>query len=189
MAESRVHLAQVNIGRIRAPLDSPQLAGFVGRLEEINALADRSPGFVWRLQTDEGNATYLRPYDDERILVNMSVWESLEHLKAYVYSSNHRELLKQRREWFEAFSGAYLALWWVPEGHRPSVDEAKQRLAHLEANGPTPFAFTFKVNFPADEDFIKATDWSKFVPFPLACGEPRHPAHAAARTGVRALAN
>jgi heme-degrading monooxygenase HmoA len=168
LTEDKVQLAQVNIGRIRAPLESPQLAGFVSRLDEINALADRSPGFVWRLQTDAGNATYLRPYADDRILVNMSVWESLDALKAYVYGSAHRELLKQRREWFEQFVGAYVALWWVPQGHRPSVDEAKKRLAHLDEKGPSPFAFTFKVAFPPDTAVIAATDWSAFEPCPLA---------------------
>jgi len=160
----RVHLAQVNIARMKAPLDSPLLAGFVARLDEINALADRSPGFVWRLQTAEGNATSLRPYDDDRILFNMSLWEGVEQLRAYVYGSSHRELLRQRRDWFAAFDGAYTALWWVPKGHLPSVDEAKKRLAHLAEKGPTPYAFTFKETFPPDEALISATDWSAFAP-------------------------
>ncbi len=138
------HWAQVNIARMRAPLDDPLMSGFVARLAEINALADRSPGFVWRLQTDAGDATYLRPYDDDRILFNLSVWESVEALKQYVYRSAHAELLRDRRKWFEHFAGSYVALWWVPAGHLPSVDEAKERLAHLEAYGPSPFAFTFK---------------------------------------------
>lgn len=144
------HLAQVNIGRLKAPLDSPTLAGFVARLDEINALADRSPGFVWRLQTEEGNATYLRPYEDDRILFNLSVWETLNALREYVYKSAHAELLRQRQDWFTRFEGAFLALWWVPAGHVPSVEEAKERLAHLETHGPTPFAFTFKAVFPPD---------------------------------------
>lgn len=139
-----LHLAQINIGRIREPLEHPRMQGFVGRLADLNALADQSPGFVWRLQTSAGDATYLRPYDDDRILVNLSVWESIETLRAYVYGTAHAELLKQRRDWFEHFSGAYLALWWVPADHRPDVEEGKARLAHLEANGPTEFAFTFK---------------------------------------------
>lgn len=142
------------------------MAGFVARLDEINALADRSPGFVWRLQTTEGNATYFRPYDDDRILVNMSVWESVEALRDYVYGSAHKELLRQRHEWFEQFEGVYMALWWVPEGHRPSIDEMKKRLARLEAEGPTPFAFTFRKVFPPDQDVIAATDWSGFEPCP-----------------------
>jgi hypothetical protein len=146
------HLAQVNIGRVKAPPDSPVLAGFVARLDEINALAERSPGFVWRLQTAAGNATDLRPYDDDRILINMSVWESVEELRAYVFGSRHRELLAQRRDWFEKFEGVYAALWWVPVGHRPSIEEAKERLAHLAEKGPTPFAFTFKDPFPAGSE-------------------------------------
>lgn len=145
------HVAQVNIGRVKAPLDDPAMAGFVARLDEINALADGSPGFVWRLQTEEGNATYLRPYDDDRILVNMSVWETVEALHQYVYHTAHAALLRQRHSWFERFSTAYVALWWTPVGHRPDMDEAKERLAHLEAHGSTPFAFTFRRLFPADE--------------------------------------
>ena len=144
------HIAQVNIARMKAPLDSPVMASFVARLAEINALADRSPGFVWRLQTDEGDATYLRPYDDDRILFNLSVWEDVDALKQYVYRTAHAELLRDRRSWFEHFDGAYVALWWVDAGHIPSIEEAKERLAHLEANGPTDFAFTFKtVGAPA----------------------------------------
>jgi heme-degrading monooxygenase HmoA len=145
-----MHLAQVNIARMKAPLDSPTMAGFVARLDEINALADRSPGFVWRLQDDAGNATGIRAYEDESIVFNLSVWESVEALKAYAYHTAHAELLRQRSLWFEKFAGAFLALWWVPAGHRPSVDEAKQRLAHLEAKGPSPFAFTFRELFPAE---------------------------------------
>jgi hypothetical protein len=160
------HIAQINIARVRASLDDPIMAGFVSRLGEINALADRAPGFVWRLQTPEGDATYLRPYEDDRILVNMSVWESVEQLKDYVYKSAHAELLRQRRDWFEHFSGAYAALWWVPAGHRPGVDEAKKRLAHLEEHGPSQFAFTFKTLQPPDEGFLAAFDWTIFEPCP-----------------------
>lgn len=164
--ESKVHLAQVNIGRVKAPLDSPTMAGFVARLDEINSLADSSPGFVWRLQTAEGNATYLRPYDDDRILFNLSVWETAEALQAYVYRSTHVELLRQRQEWFTKFEGVYLALWWVPDGHRPSVDEAKKRLAHVAEKGATPFAFSFREMFPPDEAILQATNWSGFEPCP-----------------------
>ncbi len=160
------HLAQVNIGRIRGELESPVMAGFVNRLDEINALADGSPGFVWRLQSDAGNATYLRPFEDDRLLFNMSVWETIEALRNYVYHSTHAELLRQRREWFEKFSGVYLTLWWVPAGHIPSVDEAKKRIAHLEAKGPTQFAFTFKQVFEPDDEFQRGIDWSSFQPCP-----------------------
>jgi hypothetical protein len=164
--ERTVHLSQVNIGRMKGPLESPVMEGFRARLDEINALADRSEGFVWRLQTAEGNATYLRPYEDDRILFNLSVWETLEHLREYVYRSPHAELLRQRKDWFEHFSGAAVALWWVPAGHRPSIDEAKKRLARLAEEGPSPYAFSFKVTFPPDDTLIKATDWSGFEPCP-----------------------
>jgi heme-degrading monooxygenase HmoA len=144
------HLAQVNIGRIRAATpDDPSMIGFMSRLDEINALADRAPGFVWRLQGESGDNTYLRPYEDERLLLNMSVWESVEHLRAFTYETVHADVLRQRREWFEKFEGAMLALWWIPVGHVPTVAEAKERLAHLEQHGPTPVAFTFKNIFLA----------------------------------------
>jgi Domain of unknown function (DUF3291) len=163
---TRYHIAQVNIGRVRAPLDDSLMAGFVARLDEINALADRSPGFVWRLQTSEGNATYFRPYDDDRILLNMSVWTTIETLKNYVYRTAHAELLQQRQAWFERFDRTYLALWWVPEGHIPGVDEAKKRLASVDDHGPTQFAFTFKKIFQPDEEFQQGIDWSSFRPCP-----------------------
>lgn len=148
MPSSLFHLAQVNIARLRAPLDDPVVAGFVARLAEINALADHSPGFIWRLQTEVGNATYLRPYDDDRILFNLSLWESIEQLQAYVYRSAHREVMRQRREWFEKFEGMYLALWWVEAGHVPTIAEAKQRLEHLQEHGERAEAFTFRRTFP-----------------------------------------
>lgn len=163
---TRYHIAQVNIGRVKAPLEDPVMQGFVARLDEINALADQSPGFVWRLQTAEGNATYLRPYDDDRILLNMSVWATFEALKHYVYRTAHAALLQQRQAWFERFAGSYLALWWVPAGHLPGIDEAKQRLAYLDAHGPTEFAFTFKAFFPPDEEFQRGMDRSLFRPCP-----------------------
>jgi hypothetical protein len=159
-----IHLAQVNIGRMKGALEDDVMAGFRARLDEINALADGSPGFVWRLQTEEGNATYLRPFDDERIIVNMSVWESVEHLKDYVYRTAHAELLRQRQEWFEKLERPMVAMWWVPAGHRPSIDEARKRLARLEQEGPTPFAFTFRQVFPPDPALIESTDWSAFTP-------------------------
>ena len=138
------HLAQVNIARMVAPLDDPLMAEFVGRLDEINALADRSPGFVWRLQTESGNATYIRPYEDDRIVVNLSVWESVGHLKEYVYRSAHAEVMRKRGQWFEKFDGPYLALWWVESGHIPTVEEAKERLDYLRTHGESEFAFSLK---------------------------------------------
>jgi heme-degrading monooxygenase HmoA len=148
---SKHHLAQVNIGRILAPLDSDVMAGFVQRLDEINALADGSPGFVWRLQTEAGNATELRPYDDDTILLNMSVWESVAHLNAYVYRSAHAEVLKQRRQWFANFGRPIAALWWIPAGHIPTVPEAVERLAALQERGPSPYAFDFRNPFEPPE--------------------------------------
>ncbi|HEY8525858.1 MAG TPA: DUF3291 domain-containing protein [Acidimicrobiales bacterium] len=147
------HVAQLNIGRLRAPLDSPQLAAFVEALEPVNALADRAPGFVWRLQTEEGDATALRPFPDDMMLVNMSVWESVEALADFVYRSAHRDILRRRREFFEPMEEAFTVLWWVPAGHIPTVEEAKERLERLRRDGPTPEAFTFRTRFPApDED-------------------------------------
>jgi hypothetical protein len=163
---ARYHIAQVNIGRVKAPVEDPSMAGFTTRLDEINALADGSPGFVWRLQTSAGNATYFRPYDDDKVLMNMSVWETIEDLRHYVYQTVHAELLRSRHEWFEKFAGTYTTLWWVPVGHRPSIDEAKQRLAHLEKYGPTEFAFTFKTTFQPDQQFQQGIDWSSFQPSP-----------------------
>ena len=164
---SKYHIAQVNIGRIKAPLDDPIMAGFMARLDDINALADRSPGFVWRLQTDEGNATYFRPYpNDDRILLNMSVWETIEALRSYVYRTAHVEVLRQRESWFEKFAGTYLALWWVPAGHVPGIDEARKRIAHLEKHGPTEFAFHFRTTFQPSEEFQRGIDWSSFQPCP-----------------------
>jgi hypothetical protein len=160
------HIAQVNIARMKAQLDDPIMAGFAARLDEINALADSSPGFVWRLQTPNGNATYLRPYDDDRILFNMSVWSTSDALRHYVYRTAHAEMVRQRNEWFDKISAVYVALWWVPAGHIPGVQEAKKRLAHLEAHGPTQFSFTFRSVFDPDEAFQRSIDWSAFDPCP-----------------------
>jgi hypothetical protein len=136
---------------MKAPLDDPSMRGFVSRLAELNALADGSDGFVWRMQDSEGDGnTYLRPFDDDRIIVNMSVWKSLDHLRAYTYNGAHAAILRQRRDWFEKFERAAVVLWWVPLGHMPTIAEAKERLTSLDEFGPTPFAFTFKVSFPAD---------------------------------------
>jgi hypothetical protein len=140
------HVAQVNIALPKAPVDSPLLADFMALLDPVNALADASDGFVWRLQTDEGNATSIRPFEDERLMVNLSTWESVEALREFVYRSVHVEVMRRRREWFEHMR-LYMALWWVPAGHIPSVEEAKDRLAHLREHGPTPHAFTFKQPF------------------------------------------
>jgi hypothetical protein len=141
------HLAQVNIGRTVAPLDDEQLRGFVEQLEPINALADAAPGFVWRLQTEDGDATALRFGDD--LLVNMSVWTSIEALADYVYRSAHVEVMRQRRTWCVPMKTAFTCLWWVPAGTVPTIADAEQRLAGLIQNGPSEFSFTFREPFAA----------------------------------------
>ncbi|HYJ60260.1 MAG TPA: DUF3291 domain-containing protein [Actinomycetota bacterium] len=152
MADPAWHLAQINIGRLLAPVDDPLIADFVAALEPVNALADASPGFVWRLQTEAGDATALRPYEDDLIIVNMSVWTSLEALRAFVFDGPHVDVLRRRREWFEVMAEAYTTLWWVPAGTIPTIDEAKERLAILEARGPSPDAFTFRAPVAAPTD-------------------------------------
>src|SRR5262245_25548635 len=142
-------LAQINVGRLRAPVDSPLVAEFMAALDPINAMAEAASGFVWRFQTEEGNATAVRPYDDDSILVNMSVWESADHLTEFVYRSAHAEYLRRRREWFERMTETSTALWWVPAGHLPTIDEGIERLERLRADGPSPDAFTFRERFPA----------------------------------------
>jgi hypothetical protein len=142
------HLAQLNVARLRAPLDSPTLADFVALLPEINARGDAAPGFVWRLTGEAGDdATSLRPFGDD-LIVNLTVWQSPETLSAFVYRSAHLEPMRRRREWFERMSGPHLVLWWVPAGHRPDLHEAGRRLAELERHGPTPTAFTLIERFP-----------------------------------------
>lgn len=148
---SGYHLAQVNIATMLAPLDSPAMAGFMSRLDEMNALAEHSPGFVWRLKTDGGDATSIRVFDDDRIIINMSVWQSIEALHEFTYYSKHVEPFRRRGEWFERMNVPILALWWIPAGHSPTSDEAKARLSYLEQHGPTPYAFTFKKRFSVEE--------------------------------------
>jgi hypothetical protein len=146
-------LAQVNVARLREPLNSPLLADFVAALNPVNAAADAAPGFVWRLETEDGNATAVHAFEWDRagsagVLVNMSVWESVEALAAYVYSDTHRQVLRRRREWFERMATAHVALWWIPRGHLPTTGEAEERVLHLREFGPTPRAFTLKQHFP-----------------------------------------
>jgi hypothetical protein len=143
-----LHIAQLNIGRAKGPVESAVMAEFMALLDPVNALADAAPGFVWRLQTEEGNATAIRPYDDDRMIVNMSVWETIEDLAAFVYRGDHVAVMRRRREWFEPMK-PYMTLWWVPAEHIPTVAEAQERLVHLRHHGPTPFAFTFKTRFAA----------------------------------------
>ncbi|NUR00634.1 MAG: DUF3291 domain-containing protein [Streptomyces sp.] len=146
--DAAYQLAQVNIGRLKAPLDSAQLKDFVDNLDPVNADAHAADGFVWRLGSDSGNATDVPVFGDEWLIINMSVWRDSNALTAYMYQGRHREMLARRREFFERVQEAMVALWWVPAGHRPTVAEAEQRLLHLRANGPTPYAFTLRTSFP-----------------------------------------
>ena len=145
------HLAQINIARMLAPIDDPIMAEFVAQLGPVNALADSSPGFVWRLQTEGGDATSLKVYDDDMIIVNLTVWESVEALRAFVYTGPHHGVLRDRKRWFEKFDGPYTTLWWVHAGHLPDTDEAKERLDLLRKHGETEYAFTFQHLFPQPE--------------------------------------
>lgn len=144
---AKFHLAEVNVGRLKAPIDHPMIKDFADNLDRINALAEGSPGFVWRLKGDGNNATDLAIGDDPLFIPNLSVWEDIPSLGAYVYRSGHVEIMRRRSEWFEHMD-LYMALWWVPAGHTPTVEEALEKLAHVEAHGPTAAAFTFKTPFP-----------------------------------------
>jgi heme-degrading monooxygenase HmoA len=145
---SGFQLAQVNIALPFEPLDSERLREFVEALDPVNAIADGCPGFVWRLQDEHGNATGIRAFGDDRLIVNMSVWESLEALRAFVYTSGHVAVMRRRREWFERIE-SHFALWWVPAGHIPTLAEAEERVTLLRAIGPSPDAFTFRRHFPS----------------------------------------
>ncbi len=144
---SQYELAQLNVAVMKEPLESPRMADFVANLDRINALAESSPGFVWRLQTEEGDATALRPLGDSTI-VNMSVWQDVAALNHYVYKTAHVEIMRRRKEWFDRMSEAHMVLWWVPQGHRPSVVQAIERLQLLRTQGPSADAFTFRHAFP-----------------------------------------
>lgn len=143
----KFQLAQANIARMRAPLDDPLMEGFVSRLDTLNALADAAPGFVWRLQTEAGDATAIQVFDDALVLFNLSVWESIEALESYVYKTGHVGAVQKRAEWFERPTKPPFVLWWVEAGHLPTEAEAKTRLEMLWENGPTPKAFTFRNRF------------------------------------------
>ena len=147
---SRYELAQLNIAIMKEPLDSPAMADFVANLDRINALAESSPGFIWRLKTEAGDATELRPMG-ESTLVNMSVWRDVASLSDYVYKSAHVEIMRRRKEWFEKMAEAYTVLWWMPAGARPTVEMAIEKLAALRQWGPTQEAFTFKKAFSAPD--------------------------------------
>jgi hypothetical protein len=145
-----VQLAQLNVARLAHALDHPNLEAFISALDAVNAVADEAPGFVWRLQEAEiGNATDIRPWGDDMI-VNLSVWEDLASLESYVYGAAHAAVLKQRRMFFHRMERPSLVLWWVPDDHEPTLEEARERLDHLEENGPTPHAFTMRQHYPSE---------------------------------------
>jgi hypothetical protein len=156
------HLAQVNIGLPLEPLDSQRLRGFVDMLVPINAVADRAPGFVWRLQTEDGDATAIRVFEDERLIINLSVWESVESFAAFVYGPEHLAVMRQRKNWFTTLR-TYVALWWIPAGSLPTPADAVARLDLLRRLGPTPDAFTVKQPFPPPGELVAPEvrdDWS-----------------------------
>lgn len=153
---SRYHLAQINIGRALVPVDDPLLADFMAALDEINALADSSPGFVWRLQTADGNATSIQAFDEPDMILNMSVWENTDLLFDFVYKTSHTGIMARRREWFHKPDGPFQALWWIPAGTLPTVEDGKTSLAILTERGPTPAAFTFRQRFPPPADAVAA---------------------------------
>jgi hypothetical protein len=152
------HLAQMNVGTARHPMEDPRMAGFVSRLDAINALADESPGFVWRLQSESGNATDIKLAEDPLFIVNMSVWETVEALFDFVYRTVHAEVMAGRRDWFERPAEAYQVLWWVAAGHLPTPEEGLARLERLRREGPSAAAFTFKAKFPPPGGAEPATD-------------------------------
>lgn len=145
---TELHIAQLNIAHSRDSMESETMQGFVERLDEINSLADNAQGFVWRLQTEEGNATALQVFDDPLMIVNLSVWQDVDSLKNYVYKSLHLELIQNKEAWFHKSKKAHLVLWWIPAGHIPSVEEAKQKLSVLQVAGPSEDAFTFARPYP-----------------------------------------
>lgn len=156
---SRYELAELNIAVMREPLESPGMADFVANLERINALAESSPGFRWRLKEETGDATALRPLG-EQTLINMSVWRDVESLNLYVYKSAHVEFMRRRREWFERMGESHMVLWWIAKGHQPTIEEAISKLELLRARGPTSEAFTFGKAFAAPDAVDSATPFT-----------------------------
>ena len=146
------HLAQINIARMLAPIDDRVMADFVAQLAPVNALADQSPGFVWRLQTERGDATSIQVYDDNMIIINLTVWESVETLREFVFKGAHHSVLRDRKRWFEKIDSPYTTLWWIHAGHIPSTEEAKERLDYLRKHGDSEYAFSFQRIFPQPAD-------------------------------------
>lgn len=146
-----MYIAQLNIGKVRFDLESPQMSGFVDNLEPINAIAESSPGFVWRLKDESGDATNIEIENNPDIIVNMSVWENIEALKNFMFKTHHIDFLKRKKEWFVSIKEESYVLWWIPEGHIPSIQEAMEKLGHLRQYGESPEAFSFKGNYVKSE--------------------------------------
>ena len=153
-----MHLAQLNVGRLRAPMDDPMIDDFRTSLDRVNALAEASPGYVWRLQDESGNATGIKAFGNDLDILNLTVWESVDALAEFTYRSAHVELLRRRREFFEAPTTDIVCMWWVTEGTVPTVEDAIARLEHLRAHGPSPVAFTFRHRFAPESDAVVRGD-------------------------------
>ncbi|MCF6189628.1 MAG: DUF3291 domain-containing protein [Cocleimonas sp.] len=147
----KYHLAQINIAQAKDEMDTETMHGFMSRIDEINAIADKTDGFIWRLQSNDGDSTSIRVFDDPLLLVNMSVWDNVDSLKNYVYKSLHVELIRDREAWFDKMGAMHQALWWIPVGHIPSIQEAKDKLELLRENGPNQDVFTFGKAFQKPE--------------------------------------
>ena len=141
-------IAQFNLAEAIAPMDSPIMADFVNNTDRMNALAEAHPGFIWRLKTEESDHAYtIQAFDNEAIIVNMSVWRDKQSLFDYVYSSGHVEIFKRKKEWFSKMSKMHMVLWYVDDNHTPTIEEAKKRLDYLHEHGESDYAFTFKSNY------------------------------------------
>lgn len=151
MAEQTYHIAQLNVGYTVAPLDDPRMADFVNNLVRINTLGHQTPGFVWQLVNDGGDSTTFRFDNDADMLINLTVWDSIDALFDFAYKSEHLDFFRRRREWFVKMERPYLVLWWVPAGHHPTLQEAREKLDYLEAHGPTPLAFTFRQRYTVED--------------------------------------
>jgi hypothetical protein len=137
-----MHLAELNIARLKHPFEDPRSAEFADNLDRVNTVAERSDGFVWRLKDDDsGNATDIRAFDDPMVIVNMSVWRDAEHLERFVWNTIHKQFYRKRAEWFALMENQHFVMWWVDEGHRPTLEEAKARLDHFDRHGDSDFAF------------------------------------------------
>jgi hypothetical protein len=146
-----MHLAQLNIATAKYELEAPEIKEFMDNLDPINAIAESSKGYVWRLQDENGDATSIQFFDDPKIIVNMSVWESVDSLKNFMFRTHHKDFFKRKSEWFVKDAEDTYVLWWIPEGTLPTLEEAVEKLTYLRKHGDTPQAFTFKSNFTADE--------------------------------------